>query len=60
MSMKKINFNSHAHVERDALAVYGLYRNINFNSHAHVERDGVNSIKLNRLAEFQLTRSRGA
>ena len=35
----KINFNSHAHVERDhhvELTDGGKY---NFNSHAHVERD---------------------
>ena len=37
--MKILDFNSHAHVERDgffsALAVYA----VDFNSHAHVERD---------------------
>ena len=35
------NFNSHAHVERDADSwEYGSAMQ-NFNSHAHVERDGV-------------------
>ena len=37
-----INFNSHAHVERDwinkVVAKFGVF---NFNSHAHVERDHV-------------------
>ena len=34
-----INFNSHAHVERDALKFYNDKTTLNFNSHAHVERD---------------------
>ena len=57
---QEINFNSHAHVERDAhFTTLPLYYT-NFNSHAHVERDDneINSL-LNTL-EFQLTRSRGA
>ena len=33
------NFNSHAHVERDALKFYNDKTTLNFNSHAHVERD---------------------
>ena len=38
---KKLNFNSHAHVERDRI-ISGVYADIrNFNSHAHVERDGL-------------------
>ena len=39
-NVSDINFNSHAHVERDFKRVfeyYDIYRN--FNSHAHVERD---------------------
>ena len=33
------DFNSHAHVERDAPRVKLYFPNGNFNSHAHVERD---------------------
>ena len=34
-----LNFNSHAHVERDyRFSTLALYH-ANFNSHAHVERD---------------------
>ena len=39
MSMKKINFNSHAHVERDDNHGSCGHTSHNFNSHAHVERD---------------------
>ena len=34
-----MNFNSHAHVERDDVDVDTFDKNYNFNSHAHVERD---------------------
>ena len=34
-----INFNSHAHVERDWLSRIPVINVKNFNSHAHVERD---------------------
>ena len=34
-----VNFNSHAHVERDDKVVAANAETINFNSHAHVERD---------------------
>ncbi len=34
-----INFNSHAHVERDFFVEFPHPALINFNSHAHVERD---------------------
>ncbi len=33
------NFNSHAHVERDAIGRQAHADMQNFNSHAHVERD---------------------
>ena len=36
-----LNFNSHAHVERDSLIPDDFLRNIDFNSHAHVERDKI-------------------
>ena len=56
----RLNFNSHAHVERDthftALTLYYT----NFNSHAHVERDA-NRVQGATIGKtFQLTRSRGA
>ena len=34
-----MNFNSHAHVERDAVTIAPFQNNHYFNSHAHVERD---------------------
>ena len=34
-----LNFNSHAHVERDFVSLIKLSDLSNFNSHAHVERD---------------------
>ena len=34
-----MNFNSHAHVERDGFIHFPSTNNMNFNSHAHVERD---------------------
>ena len=34
-----MNFNSHAHVERDYTTGAGTAIVFNFNSHAHVERD---------------------
>ena len=37
--MKILDFNSHAHVERDACEKTGKLSDFNFNSHAHVERD---------------------
>ena len=37
-----VNFNSHAHVERDTILVIGTRLIFHFNSHAHVERDPVN------------------
>ena len=36
-----IDFNSHAHVERDELTLALEYSDSNFNSHAHVERDAL-------------------
>ena len=35
----RVNFNSHAHVERDKTLPFHIPRYRNFNSHAHVERD---------------------
>ncbi len=36
---RRINFNSHAHVERDLFSHGVIFYIIYFNSHAHVERD---------------------
>ena len=35
----EVNFNSHAHVERDKLLMIDIIQISHFNSHAHVERD---------------------
>ena len=37
--LKDLNFNSHAHVERDGEVMAVSEAKKNFNSHAHVERD---------------------
>ena len=37
--MVLMNFNSHAHVERDHSLALRVCSTNNFNSHAHVERD---------------------
>ena len=55
-----LNFNSHAHVERDKRSRSGRRTDIHFNSHAHVERDDWHCRPYKRLCQFQLTRSRGA
>ena len=38
-TLNKLNFNSHAHVERDVVEQKSIHYLKNFNSHAHVERD---------------------
>ena len=38
-SFQQNDFNSHAHVERDAPHRLSERKRLNFNSHAHVERD---------------------
>ena len=55
-----LNFNSHAHVERDEDFDFTLNRLKDFNSHAHVERDEIAFYFLLTHSIFQLTRSRGA
>ena len=59
MSLSGVNFNSHAHVERDETSSFYDGENKNFNSHAHVERD-LDTLEKSAKTEFQLTRSRGA
>ena len=54
------NFNSHAHVERDASSASSVSFISNFNSHAHVERDLQRQLQVVLQVLFQLTRSRGA
>ena len=39
--LKMLDFNSHAHVERDLYYNVITAREQDFNSHAHVERDGL-------------------
>ena len=55
-----INFNSHAHVERDSIFARLNFKCSNFNSHAHVERDQFQLLAVVWPCKFQLTRSRGA
>ena len=55
-----VDFNSHAHVERDVKSLITILRTIDFNSHAHVERDVIVGYVLRDECAFQLTRSRGA
>ena len=54
------HFNSHAHVERDAIREELEQAIKDFNSHAHVERDLRAVMSFLTLPKFQLTRSRGA
>ena len=50
--VKKYNFNSHAHVERDILGICQPQIGYNFNSHAHVERDGLATLSVAKLVNF--------
>ena len=47
-----INFNSHAHVERDMKADKGMTCGFDFNSHAHVERDPCKYYKPDEVRNF--------
>ena len=49
VSLSRINFNSHAHVERDAGAISMTVYSKHFNSHAHVERDETKSYDIPRF-----------
>ena len=55
-----MNFNSHAHVERDSKDLVNELNTADFNSHAHVERDVLFIHVVIKHFLFQLTRSRGA
>ena len=46
------DFNSHAHVERDAIIHIHIAVNAYFNSHAHVERDAIIHIHIAVNAYF--------
>ena len=54
-----MDFNSHAHVERDTNEQLKAEILRHFNSHAHVERDVMENVASIDFT-FQLTRSRGA
>ena len=43
-----VNFNSHAHVERDIGKMLDNQLTVDFNSHAHVERDWTKSWVISR------------
>ena len=47
-----LNFNSHAHVERDRHGETLYLPQANFNSHAHVERDISAKLGGNKLDDF--------
>ena len=47
-----IDFNSHAHVERDEFQFLIGHERFNFNSHAHVERDLQAIISLSKNIYF--------
>ena len=57
MTMSRLNFNSHAHVERDACGSPITKSRLYFNSHAHVERDNMIFEKVNflRISTHTLT-----
>ena len=48
----KLDFNSHAHVERDCKDDTVRIAGENFNSHAHVERDEQMTPAINALSDF--------
>ena len=52
-----LNFNSHAHVERDDVKYDNHHKILNFNSHAHVERDEIvrNWINAQSISTHTLT-----
>ena len=50
--MKILDFNSHAHVERDLRAEIGDRRRCHFNSHAHVERDDTDKYPTQTMTDF--------
>ena len=49
---KRLDFNSHAHVERDSWVHWPILTNLYFNSHAHVERDSTLCIKCGVYIHF--------
>ena len=50
IQIRKKNFNSHAHVERDYDDAEIYHYKTNFNSHAHVERDSERLLWHNQTA----------
>ena len=47
-----VDFNSHAHVERDLGSLRHVHIIAHFNSHAHVERDGITMAETIDLVNF--------
>ena len=47
-----LDFNSHAHVERDISIIYSPQHYLHFNSHAHVERDKKVDVLANSESDF--------
>ena len=60
VKLSEVDFNSHAHVERDVSIIKMRSGFSDFNSHAHVERDLIAVVGMVAVEVFQLTRSRGA
>ena len=56
-SLRKKDFNSHAHVERDIIFAKNKFRISHFNSHAHVERDipVIHIMDINAISTHTLT-----
>ena len=57
LPLKYLNFNSHAHVERDICLAYFSFEKIYFNSHAHVERDFIKKLsdEITKISTHTLT-----
>ena len=57
LPLKYLNFNSHAHVERDASWINKIVAKFDFNSHAHVERDFIKKLsdEITKISTHTLT-----
>ena len=57
LPLKYLNYNSHAHVERDICLAYFSFEKIYFNSHAHVERDFIKKLsdEITKISTHTLT-----
>ena len=52
LTNEQLNFNSHAHVERDDKLTTNEITFFHFNSHAHVERDWITAWARHELFNF--------